>query len=167
MFVPAVQVSEWHSWLLWEHFVFVSSMRNLFSVECVFIFSSCCRRRGRAKLWWGLWCSLKICSICQTLWHSGRLHNSFHWIPSRSLSHSTDDEQDSFLLLFYKTIGSACFTSDLWRKLVPLVSLDGNSCFSFCLLGQEKITFIYIFFLFVCLFVPLCYSIEDQCGPPC
>lgn len=34
----------------------LSSMRNQFTVECVFIFSPCCRRRRRAKLWWNLWC---------------------------------------------------------------------------------------------------------------
>lgn len=36
---------------------FVSSMRNWFPVECVFIFSSCCRRRRRAKL------LMKICDV--------------------------------------------------------------------------------------------------------
>lgn len=33
----AAEVSEWHSWLLGEHFVFVSSMRNQLSAECVLI----------------------------------------------------------------------------------------------------------------------------------
>lgn len=54
--------------------VCVSSMRNQFSVECVFIFLSC-SGQGRARLWWSLWCSLSIGSIRQTPRHSGRLHN--------------------------------------------------------------------------------------------